>query len=377
MDGHPSFSMGRASPPPPRHIRRQQQARRLAAPNRSSNRVPNRSSNQRRHFTPTPFTLTVNFCPKRWFLLPERLFSKEAYTRLITACSSLSSAHTLLKTLAQQDNPFRHRSSFRNTFSNPPKSPFVVSSEILEEMLGAIRQNQKCRMLFYQLYKQFLIRKIKQVNEVDPVSLEIPIQPLVLYDWNARSRYVFEAKTLYRDCMEKLLQRNDLFPNPMIPRNPLTNQPYTQGQLLSVYLQLKSYGKSHWTLDAFKSCQMDLELFKMVFDIPLKRVALQRVFADTNDYDFIWLLMDFIESEHEHHEAPFQKNLYRWAITNSLSAERMQRWKSICHTFYLYNILYATDPDIKLQRQQDDVHRISLSLCSDPKDLYALRLMQF
>jgi hypothetical protein len=71
-----------------------------------------------------------------------------------------------------------------------------------------------------------------------------------------------------------------MFESPQYPINPLSNEPFTSGQLLSIYNQMRAYGSFSWIFDRFKACSFDLKLFKLRLKQQLKLEAIESHFKN-------------------------------------------------------------------------------------------------
>ena len=120
----------------------------------------------------------------------------------------------------------------------------------------------------------------KQINEEDIVSMEVPKKPIYVINYPERCSYVYEAETMRRSINNKLLMSDWMFDTPQYPVNPLSNEPFTTGQLLSIYNQMKTYGSFSWVFDRFKACSFNLNLFKLRFKQQLKLEAIESHFKN-------------------------------------------------------------------------------------------------
>jgi hypothetical protein len=120
----------------------------------------------------------------------------------------------------------------------------------------------------------------KQINTEDIVTMEVPKKPVYVINYTERCTYVYEAETMRRSINTKLLMSDWMFETPQYPVNPLSNEPFTTGQLLSIYNQMKEYGSFSWIFDRFKACTFNLKLFKLRFKQQLKIEAIESHFKN-------------------------------------------------------------------------------------------------
>jgi hypothetical protein len=120
----------------------------------------------------------------------------------------------------------------------------------------------------------------KQINVEDIVTMEVPKRPVYVINYPERCTYVYEVDTMRRSINTKLLMSDWMFETPHYPINPLSNEPFTTGQLLSIYNQMKAYGSFSWVFDRFKACSFNLKLFKVRFKQQLKLEAIESHFKN-------------------------------------------------------------------------------------------------
>ena len=336
-------------------------------PRQRRRRIPYQESK-----TPLLYPPFMKFSLKHWYILPAYI---PCHQELILRATGLRDAYTYADTMEDIDNPFP-ATMFSQKFLPKTMSPFIKSGMAITSFKEGLRTNIWCRHQFLKLYTRWRIRRFKAVNDTDPVTLESPMSPVRLYDWNTFSLYIFDAKTVMRDMSEKLLHRDEMFPLPSAPRNPLTNEDYTQGQMWGLVEQLRRYGKTNWVIEAYAKCSFDLDHFKEVYAIPLNKSALQRVFSDIRSHEVNDILLDFIEAQHNLHNVEYNKNLYRWAALKSPMNQRLSAWRDMCYRYYLNTILYTGDPAMLSLRQTTDIYYPSLRLCSTAKEIYQAQMME-
>jgi len=120
----------------------------------------------------------------------------------------------------------------------------------------------------------------KQINTEDIVTMEVPKKPVYVINYLKRCTYVYEAETLKKSIDNKLLISEWMFDNPQYPINPLSNEPFTIGQLLSIYNQMKAHNSFSWIFDRFKACTFNLKLFRLRFKQQLKLEAIESHFKN-------------------------------------------------------------------------------------------------
>lgn len=310
------------------------------------------------------------FCLKSWFILPDS-FTDSLHIELCAYSTSLKNAYAYAEQMDEFDTPFKSKFSLPFRIHNP----FVASIDRVEQFKKAIRINIWCRKQFRRLYVRWRLRRFKRVNENDPITLELPVDPVTLYDWSTFCIYVYDAKTLLRDITEKMLHRDEMFSMACVPRNPLTNGEFTCGQLCGIVEQLRAYKRTNWVIEGYAKCSFDHEHFKSVYSIPLNKSALLRFFSDIKSFDLNETLLDFIEAQHQIHNVQYNKNLYKWGVFKAPMNRRISAWRNLCYKYYLNSILYCGDANLLALRHTADIYYPSLRLCSMAKDIYQERMM--
>jgi hypothetical protein len=232
--------------------------------------------------------------------------------------------------------------------------------------------NQHIRFVLKMFVNRIRLRKFKVANDVDPVSFEIPKKPVDIVDWTQKKIYRFEASSLLGDIRTRLQHHDYLFPDPLTPRNMVTNLPFTLFQTINVYEQLMKWGYMHWTLESLRYAEYNISRFALLNNKQLSLKALdQSVFA-SNDKE---LLLDFIELQHQYHGFLFDERLYKWAI-NSKSCQqtkKIEKWKKYCYEYHAVSILYE-DPGEQVHRLNRIVF-FTQELCKSTNDLREIRAM--
>lgn len=230
--------------------------------------------------------------------------------------------------------------------------------------------NQKVRWAFKRLLQTYLLRKMQVKNDVDPITLDTPQQAVTLVDMRARSKFIFEAKSILRDFQTRLLNHSDLFPMPLFLRNPLTNERLTIGQIQSILDQSRRLGQTHWTTECLIDARFELKLFSRDNSRKLKLHALRDLMISQEGSDFI---LDFIEGQHDVFNKFFDERTYTWALKSNrcYSMTRIRAWREMCQRFYEIEI--TTEDYLERNAQQQKLSPILINLCSPCHDLLEVR----
>ena len=184
--------------------------------------------------------------------------------------------------------PLNYLSKISADISNIP----WIKSNLISLQHREANEWKKVRAIYLALFKviQFMnklvcLRRVhicmkKQINIEDIVTMEVPKKPVYVINYPERCTYVYEAETMRRSINTRLLLSDWMFESPQYPINPLSNESFTTGQLLSIYNQMKAYGSFSWVLDRFKACSFNLKLFKLRFRQQLKLEAIESHFKN-------------------------------------------------------------------------------------------------
>lgn len=324
-------------------------------------------------YFPFPSKKRSPFC-----ILPPHIVKTLPYSFPLTNATSFKDLQNTLDALRQRSrhmDEYAFTRRFLQTIQMDfAPSPFYIPNTVLNSLIAVLFQNQQVRFAFKRLLTEWVCkRRIKEINDMDIVTCEIPRQPIHILYWPARSQYVFEARTLHKDMVERLLHHDDLWIHPLSPRNPFTNMNMSPWDVHRCIQKCRAYGLTHWTTEAFHSCQYNLEIFQRNYTIPLKLSALRRMFQgnelgqDTKEF-----LIDFIEQEHGHFEIAFHDSVYRWALDKIPTNKIVQEWIRICKLFYELHITIRDAGELDL-KQIKLINPITKRLCSVVDTLISAR----
>jgi len=142
----------------------------------------------------------------------------------------------------------------------------------------------RCRFAFKRLLNAWLKRRADKIplSTIDTITLATYNQPLIVYNLNHRSRHCFETKTLITNIFHQLRYSFGGFPKPMTPLNPITNLPFSSGQLLHIFdsaLHLGYYSKEFM---AFRAAAFDITLYNYLQERPLRFAAIHEFIYGQN-----------------------------------------------------------------------------------------------
>jgi hypothetical protein len=240
------------------------------------------------------------------------------------------------------------------------------------EAVTIFQKNQKLRFCLKSFLNRIRLRKFTYANDLDPVTFEEPKNVVQVIDWTQKRTYRFEAATLLGDIRTRLQHHDYTFPEPLFPRNLVTNLDFTLFQVMTVYQQLLRFGYMHWTLECLRYAEYNITKFALLNYKQLCIKALHQCVYDENDKD---MLLDFIELQHVYHGYAFDRNLYIWAV-HSKACQHMRRiesWKKYCYEYHETTILFE-DAEEQIRRMNRIVYFTS-ELCKCSVELREMKAM--
>jgi hypothetical protein len=200
---------------------------------------------------------------------------------------------------------------------------------------------------FVALYRLHRMRR-RRLNTDDPATLSPPRTPIVLHDWTAKGVWCFEAASLRDHISAELTHVSYDFPKSLPPRNPLTNLPFTYGQLLSARHQLCAMGKTNSIIEGFYEIRFKIGVYQSVYWKSIRLRAFERSYADERGDDFrdkfreffTELIYTLIKTELRGQI----DELFHWAAAHAVGLSYIQEWKGLYRQYHLTEILYKEDP---------------------------------
>lgn len=253
-----------------------------------------------------------------------------------------------------------------------PDETFLASLlDVKKRCKKLMIENQHLRWRFKHFVTAWRSTRFHNVNDTDFITLNPIVCPIRIPSFSLRACTLFEASSLLNHIHRQLLHHDGPIPEPLVPRNPYTNAPFTLAQLISIRTQCKQKGESRWTLEAFAKTHYKSENFLRYNRKSLRMHAIKSILYNYQDYNGMYLLLNFIESQHEEHNAIFQKRLYCWCLVTIPEEAKIQSWRNLCQEYYELEILAEDD------QGRDDaffaIREKTEGLCSPPYDLHAKR----
>lgn len=202
----------------------------------------------------------------------------------------------------------------------------------------------KLRLAFMKLLHHWRFKHLQISNTEDIVTMDPPKKPVYIVNWTSKTAHVFEASTLMRDITERLLQHDGVFEESAEPRNPFTNIPLTQAQMISLWNQISLSGTPTSTaFSAFRQARWNLKTFEAEYAPMLKLNALRKTMKNPAHYDYIDRMIDFIEYVYETKSEMCDLFLYKDAVKYNNSHSIIQGWERLCKLYYEASILYINN----------------------------------
>jgi hypothetical protein len=227
------------------------------------------------------------------------------------------------------------------------KPPQNITSHITSFYAKQENEWNKVRAIYYKLFKlrEALVplifnwrinKSIKnKKNTEDPVTLEPPLKPVTIFDFKQRISFVFEASSLRRVIEDRLLYSDYMFPEPQVPLNMLTNEPYTFGQLISIANQCKKYGEYSWMLESLVSLNGEVAMFSIFNKQKLKIEAINAFFKKSI-YVIRETVIDYFNLEADLSDLPTAQIL---RFTNAYDTRSempiVQAWIGVTRDYYI------------------------------------------
>jgi len=168
------------------------------------------------------------------------------------------------------------------------------------EIETEIYKIQSARWILRRFALRWLFKRLVKCNTEDIVTLEPIKRPIYIVDWLKRCVYSFEIDTLHKDITNKLLDISDMFPNPLYPKNPLTNMNLNIAQIISVWNTLTCSNISlSWAVTAFRSVRFNQRKFADDYSLPLQISSMKKCLLNHLDPCSGEYILDFIKNAYE------------------------------------------------------------------------------
>jgi hypothetical protein len=192
------------------------------------------------------------------------------------------------------------------------------------------------------LYKKYRSRNL---NTEDPATLCVPAKPICIYDSKAKGVYNFEMLTIKQQFTTDLSYSDWMFPYARQPKNPFTNLPFTEGQIIYIVNYLKLQSMSNMFIEAYKQYKFNIKKFQEDMYTPLRLRALEDLIKNPSSEQFLELVYEFVEDHYNFHECICKShlNIIHWAIKKRPSDVYIKKWIDMFYRFMRIEILHGKD----------------------------------
>ena len=236
------------------------------------------------------------------------------------------------------------------------------SIQYIHPLIEAVNKLRHLRFLFRIFLHRWRVSRLRVVNTDDVATLEPPKKPIAIIDWSCRAKYIYEAATLMRDIRERLMNHDGFFDTPQEIRNPLTNTPLTQAQIISVWNQLSYAGiPVNTAFTAFRQSRWNLTKFAVEYTKTLQLHAFRKTMLDTRHGDCKERLLDFIQYAYDQEDYSCNSFVYKYIINKFPDNEIIKMWASLCTRYYEASIIYQ-NRDMVLTIQDDVMEKAVMML---------------
>jgi len=311
-----------------------------------------RNKKKKKKYTYDCIDTTILFVGHSFNITPFRTFHPLLSTLVSCISNSFSDVHKLLR-----------KRNFCSQFSWIPT--------LYKELKTAVFFLKRLRFQFRKLLHHWRFKHLQKVNTEDVYTTEPPKNPISIVDWKTRQLYVYEATTMIKDTTNRLLSHDAFFPNPMKPRNILSNTPLTLSQCISLWQQFSYSGIQHsFAISAFYESSYSIDLFQEEYSNTLWLYALRTTMRIFTDYDAKEKLLDFVAVCYLFHSISlFDEAFFEFLLWKHPEHSYTLAWNKCCLTFY--EIPYQKHASLVPQYQEKVIEQTG-NLVFVPVDLWPL-----
>jgi len=217
---------------------------------------------------------------------------------------------------------------------------FTLPKENRNHLIDTWNKNLELRFKFRHLLSAWLIKKAKK-NEItiqNYTTLEDPslTNSITWLDMNSRCTYRIDGDTLLKSMSMYLLNSSYGSPEPLWPKNPNTNIPFTHGQLVHLFFELYSWcGKNKKKIPSILTrfhdhnfCLHELQLHNKPL---LAYHASIELFRDLGSEDAVEQMLDCVENygnsmiSRLHYESVIPK----WVEKVTVNHHLVKKWQAM------------------------------------------------
>jgi hypothetical protein len=182
----------------------------------------------------------------------------------------------------------------------------------------------------YKLNKKYVVRP-------DPVTLSDIEKPIVIYNWELKQKFIFDAKSLANGINANLLYYENGFSCPQDPKNLITNTPFLYKELVSIYYQLQKAGEAKWALCSLREYNFNKRVWEFYNKPQLYTNSIKNEINRLDTYDGRELFIDFVISRLEEYglnSSEYVVSIYQKGIVYYPTHYYIQMLKPIVILYY-------------------------------------------
>jgi len=237
----------------------------------------------------------------------------------------------------------------------------------LKNTTQAIYSIRKCKGILSRFIHMWRFKRLTIRNTEDIVTLD-PIQnPIQIIDWNGRQIFQFEARTLMQDITERLLNHDGIYDYPQMPRNAFTNEPLTQAQMISIWLQLSRTSiTSSWAFTAFRASRWNIEKYQEEYALPIRLDSLRKTLKSIDHHDTQDMLKEFAIEAYYYTGFEYPENRFNYMLNKQLYSKIVDSWRILTLAYNEICIKYYNNPGRLLIEKQHIMRKARLLI---PKNI--------
>jgi hypothetical protein len=199
-------------------------------------------------------------------------------------------------------------------------------TSLKDKVYTAYIREWRLRFIFKKLLILWRAYKMNKTSEreVDPITLCYPEKEVIIYDWDNRKRFSFEAKSISLLIESKLSYQEYGFPVPLFPKNPKTNVEFSYKQLISLYYQLKGFGEIRWGLTTLREYNFNKTRWHLYHKSLLTMNAIKTSITLLDTHDAREMLLDFTFAKMD--ELGWQYSQYIYSVFQIAVATVPNHW---------------------------------------------------
>lgn len=184
-------------------------------------------------------------------------------------------------------------------------SVFLVKKDI-QHLTTIVHTGLRLKRFLSRVARHYIQRVQKPVNSKDLCLESIDTASTYIDIHDPANRRIFYRLTL-KECAKfmqnALLLQDNGFYSPCVPKNPYTNRPLTFGQLVQIYIKMKTCQfRIPRPFELFRMSQFNLSYFKQYFHSYLQIRAAKNYVIEQTDAGFNYLLKDMLDDLFLTHE---------------------------------------------------------------------------